>query len=104
VVVQRATFPKRDEFERAGIPESPTVDARPGGRLCRSLRSDEAGRYQEVEPDEQGCYHSEVLPGFWIDPTWFWQDPLPNVERVMMQVAPEAYRRYLMGFLGEKPG
>jgi Uma2 family endonuclease len=102
--VYRDEVEKREEFAGAGIPEYPIIDGRPGQRKFQYLRLDDAGRYQEVEPDDQGRYHSAVLPGFWLDPTWFWQDPLPNVERVMMQIAPEAYRRYLMRFLDEESG
>ena len=28
--------------------------------------------------DGEGHYHSRVLPGFWLDPNWLWQDPLPD--------------------------
>jgi hypothetical protein len=48
-----------------------------------------------VGPDDQGHCHSTAFPGFWLDPDWFWQDPLPNVDRLMMRIAPEAYWRYL---------
>jgi Uma2 family endonuclease len=102
--VERDLVEKRAEFERAGIPEYPTIDARPGQRVFRYLRLDDAGRYQEVEPDDQGRYHSAVLPGFWLDPNWFWQDPLPNVERLMMRIAPEAYWRYLTRLRDEETG
>ncbi|HEY7036956.1 MAG TPA: Uma2 family endonuclease [Thermomicrobiales bacterium] len=93
--VHRDLVEKRAEFEGARIPEYPMIDGRPGQREFHYLRLDEAGHYQEVEPDDQGRYHSAVLPGFWLDPNWFWEDPLPNVERLMMRFAPEAYRRYL---------
>jgi Uma2 family endonuclease len=99
--LDRDLVDKRAEFEQAGIREYPVIDARPGQREFHYLRLDDAGRYQEVEPDDQGRYHSVSLPGFWLDPKWFWQDPLPNVERVMMQIAPEAYRRYLRRLLSE---
>jgi hypothetical protein len=46
-----------------------------------------------VLPDAGGRYHSAVLPGFWIDPTWLREDPLPPVEDVMMEIAPDVYLR-----------
>jgi Uma2 family endonuclease len=92
---------KRAEFERAGIPEYPIVDTRPGQYGFAYLRLDADGRYQSVEPDDEGRYHSAVLPGFWLDPRWFWQDPLPDPNRLMLQIAPDAYRRYLAWLLAE---
>jgi Uma2 family endonuclease len=91
--VERDLVEKRAEFEGGGIPEYPIVDARPGQRAFLYLRLDEAGHYQEVEPDAQGRYHSAVLPGFWLDPDWFWQDPLPNPLAVLRRISPEAWRR-----------
>jgi len=91
--VERDLIEKRAEFERAGIREYPVVDARPGRRDFVYLRLDAAGTYQEVAPDEQGRYHSKVLPGFWLDPNWFWQDPLPNPLTVLRRISPEAWQR-----------
>jgi Uma2 family endonuclease len=102
--VYRDEVEKRAEFEGAGIPEYPIIDAHPGQRRFQYLRLDETGRYQEVESDEQGRYHSVVLPGFWLDPNWFWEDPLPDPERLMMRIAPEAYWRYLMRLRDEETG
>jgi Uma2 family endonuclease len=102
--VQRDEVDKRAEFEGAGIPEYPIVDARPGQRRFQYLRLDETGHYQEVESDEQGHYHSVVLPSFWLDPNWFWEDPLPDPERLMMRIAPEAYWRYLTRLRDEETG
>jgi Uma2 family endonuclease len=99
--VQRDLVEKRAEYEHAGMGEYPIIDARPGRRDFLYLRLDEDGHYQEVAPDDKGRYHSAVLPGFWINPEWFWQDPLPDPDRLMMRIAPEAYRRYLMQLLEE---
>jgi len=61
-------------------------------------------RYQLVEPDAPGTLpHLEVLPGFWIDPAWFRQDPLPDINRLLLQIAPSAYRRYSARLLAELP-
>jgi Uma2 family endonuclease len=91
--VERDLGEKRDEFERAGIPEYPVIDSRPGRYEFVYLRLNADGRYQPVEPDDQGRYHSEVLPGFWLDPNWFWQDPLPNPMTILRRISPEAWRR-----------
>ncbi len=90
---------KRDQFEALGLPEYVMTDSRPGRTTFIYLRLNEAGQYDDVEPDEEGRYHSKVLPGFWIDPRWFQQDPMPRAEQILLMIAPEAYRRFLLSLL-----
>jgi len=33
------------------------------------------GRYERRVEDEQGIYHSELIPGFWIKVEWLWNPP-----------------------------
>ncbi len=101
--VTRDTVEKRAEYEQAGVVEYLIVEARPERRGITYLRRDPEGRYQPVVPDADGRYHSAVLPGFWLDLAWFDQDPLPDVERLMLRIAPAAYRRYLAQILAESP-
>ncbi len=91
--VFRDLIEKRAEFERAGIPEYPVFDARSDHDEFVYLRLGPDDRYQAIEPDDQGRYHSEVLPGFWIDPDWFRRDPLPNPMTILRRISPEAWRR-----------
>ena len=86
---------KRGDFEMAGAREYVMADARPGRDEFIFLRLDAAGRYQDVEPDDQGRYHSEVLPGFWLDPKWFRQDPLPYYQDLLYAIAGRAYDEWL---------
>jgi hypothetical protein len=72
------------------------ADARPRRFEFEYVRRDESGRFQPVEPDEQGRYHSLVLPGFWLKPEWFRQDPLPEIEDLMLKIAPDASMTWLM--------
>ncbi len=30
-----------------------------------------------------------VLPGFWLNPAWLWQDPPPNVITLLYNVSPD---------------
>jgi hypothetical protein len=41
------------------------------------LRLDARGKYREVAACK-GLFHSQELKGFWLDPKWLWQDPLPD--------------------------
>lgn len=101
---ESASIDRRDkyfEYERAGIPEYLLVDTRVGRRGFECYRLSAGGVYDAVVPDAQGRYHSQVLPGFWLDPNWLWQDPLPRPEELLLQIAPDAYRRYLRALLDE---
>jgi Uma2 family endonuclease len=88
------------EYAAAGAAEYLWVEGREGKTGFRFYRLDAEANYQPVQPDEQGRYHSEVLPGFWLDPRWFEQDPLPNPLHLLKLIAPDAWRR----FAGEDEG
>ena len=87
---------KREQYAALGVPEYLILDARPGRHGFAYLRLDEAGHYLAVAPDAQGRYQSAVLPGFWLDPEWFRQDPLPDVEDLLLAIAPEVYETRLL--------
>ena len=94
--VREDRFVKLRSYATAGIREYPIIDAREGKDGFEYNRLNDAGDYEPVEPDAQGRYHSEVLPGFWIDPRWFRQDPLPRVESLLLEIAPDAYEAWLL--------
>ncbi len=99
--VTRDLVEKRAEYERAGIAEYLIVEARPDRQGITLLQLDPDGRYQPAAPDAAGRYHSAALPGFWLDPAWLDQDPSPSVERLMLRIAPDAYRRYMEQILAD---
>jgi Uma2 family endonuclease len=72
---RRDRVEKRAEYEAAGIPEYCLVD--PEQDRLTWYRLDEKGRYRALLPDAHGRIHSQVLPGFWLDPLWLWRQPLP---------------------------
>jgi len=82
---------KFHEYAQAGIPEYLMADTRPRRREFEFYRLNADKSYDEVQPDERGRYHSTVLPGFWIDPNWLWQDPLPDVDEILLRIAGDAY-------------
>ena len=69
---------KYEEYEAAGIPEYWLLDPRPGRQQATFFQLSAAGTYAAAALDEEGRYHSTVLPGFWLKPSWFWEDPLPD--------------------------
>jgi Uma2 family endonuclease len=93
--VERDTVDKAGEFAGRGIPEYLWADARTGGRDFRFLRIAAGGGYDRVVPDDQGRYHSVALPGFWFRPEWFWHDPLPDPEDLMLEIAPDTYEAWI---------
>jgi Uma2 family endonuclease len=89
--VERDRVEKVRAYAAAGIPEYLIVEAREGREGVEVYRLDERGRYRVVAPDARGRYHSRVLAGWWLDPAWLRQEPLPDPEAVLMEIAPEAY-------------
>jgi Uma2 family endonuclease len=73
---------KLPRYHQAKLPEIWIVD-----RYARSVRVDtlEPGGYQtRIVPS--GTLHSVVLPGFWIDVAWLWQEPLPGPLSCLRQI------------------
>lgn len=82
------------EYQEAGIPEYWLID--PVTRRAEFYQLDGYGAYTLLAPDAGSTYRSRGVPGFWLDVTWLWQDPLPKVEDVMLEIAGDAYARQLM--------
>jgi Uma2 family endonuclease len=72
------------EYEQAGIPEYWLLD--PQARRVEFYQLDPAGVYQLIAPDQEGIYRSAVLPGFWLQVAWLWQQPLPRVLDVLREL------------------
>jgi Uma2 family endonuclease len=87
---------KLGEYEQAGVFEYVIIETRDGRDGITMYRLGTDGRYFTVEPDAGGRLHSEMLPGFWLDPRWFQQDPLPTPEQLMFEIAPASYLSWLM--------
>lgn len=93
--ITRDLVHKLRDYALAGIFEYLLIDPRPGERWMRLYRLDAGGDYREVEPDDQGRIRFEVLPGFWFDPRWFQQRPLPEAEELLLEIAGDVYRDWL---------
>lgn len=79
----RDRIEKFAEYQAAGIPEYLILDPRPGWQRVDFYALGPDGKYQAILPDEDDRYHSRVLPGFWFQADWFWQDPLPNPDELL---------------------
>lgn len=72
------------EYEAAGIPEYLLLDPIRQEAIFYQLGMD--GRYHPGPIDTAGVYHSQVLKGFWLNVAWLWQQPMPNVPAIAMQI------------------
>jgi len=81
--VERDYFKKRNQYEVFGITEYWIVDEHE--QKVMVLRLDGHGRYREVRA-KKGVFHSQVIDGFWLNPQWLWQDPLPDELEVLQQL------------------
>jgi len=72
------------EYERAGIPEYWLFDSHFQEALFHQL--DEQGKYQRIDLDEAGVYHSKILPNFTLPVAVLWQETLPGVLQIVKMV------------------
>ncbi|HXF60461.1 MAG TPA: Uma2 family endonuclease, partial [Caldilineaceae bacterium] len=73
---------KLREYEIAGVPEYWIIDPeREEALFYQHLE----GRYQLVLGGRNGRYLSAILPGFWLEVEWLWQEPLPRIDAIRQQ-------------------
>lgn len=93
--VTRDRIEKAREYAAAGVREYWLVDSRPAVAPVVVYLLNDAGAYDAIVPDASGRYHSVVLPGFWFDPAWVQQAPLPKPLAILQLIAPQALRAAL---------
>ena len=64
-------------------------DPRPGKDTLDVFALGEDGRFARIEPGGDGVIRSLVLPGFWFDPGWLRQRPLPDALDLLAHIAPD---------------
>jgi Uma2 family endonuclease len=72
------------EYEEGGVGEYWLIDSQ--RRRAEFYRLGEKGWYQLIPVGEEGAYQSEVVSGFWLKPSWFWEEPLPQVLDVLREL------------------
>lgn len=75
---------KMQAYRAFGIPEIWMFDDR-DQTLHVATRLDPGGEYRE-EVVNDGRLDSRAIPGFWIDVSWLWMNPLPNRRRCLDQI------------------
>lgn len=46
----------------------------------------EGERFKLAFMEHEGRYESRVLPGFWMEAGWFWQEPLPPMFDILRKL------------------
>lgn len=82
--VERDYEAKRQQYQRFKVPEYWIIDEEEKSVLL--LRRNRRGRYQEIPP-RRGVFHSEVLTGFWLDPSWLWPPRPPRLAIIQQLLA-----------------
>jgi len=72
------------EYEAGGVQEYWLID--PLVQQAEFYHLDAGGRYRMAFAGREGVYHSVVLPGFWLQVEWLWQDPLPDIEMTVWEI------------------
>ncbi|HXF64987.1 MAG TPA: Uma2 family endonuclease [Caldilineaceae bacterium] len=77
---------KFDEYQQAGVREYWIIDPRPGLERADFWVLDAQGKYRPVPLDSAGIYRSTILPNFWLDTNWLWQEELPDPVELLAQI------------------
>jgi Uma2 family endonuclease len=68
---------KADNYHRYGVREYWAIDPETHMLHQHDLSDADQGSYV-IREHVKGRVDSTVLPGFWVDTSWLWQDPLPE--------------------------
>ncbi|HEY8602601.1 MAG TPA: Uma2 family endonuclease [Thermomicrobiales bacterium] len=79
------------EYQEVGINEYWLFDPRPRRQRADFYRLNERGQYEPVPLDQEGRYHSAILPGFWLKPEWLRQEQLPTALALIALIAPQIF-------------
>ncbi len=71
------------EYARGGVPEYWLIDPQIEQADFYRLAGD---RYETAFSGHEGRYDALVIPGFWLQVEWLWQEPLPKVLDVLRQL------------------
>lgn len=62
----------------------------------------EKGHYEAIFTGGEGVFHSQVFAGFWLRVEWLWQEPMPPVDDILLEISGEEYAHRLVERLKER--
>jgi Uma2 family endonuclease len=74
------------EYQQAGVREYWLFDSRPHQEQADFYVLGGDGLFHVAPVNEDGVYFSTVLPGFWLNLAWLWDEPLPNPQRTLAEI------------------
>lgn len=77
---------KFNQYEQAGVKEYWLIDPRPHQQQADFYILGEDRLFSAAPLDEAGRFQSTVLPNFWFDLDWLWQEPLPNPQLILAEI------------------
>ncbi|MEJ5199651.1 MAG: Uma2 family endonuclease [Anaerolineae bacterium] len=87
------------EYAQGGVPEYWLIDS--DARWAEFYRLGER-RYRLAFEGREGEYHAAVLPGFWLRVEWLWQEPLPAVDAILLEIGGVEYARRQIALIRER--
>ena len=81
------------EYEAGGVAEYWLIN--PQTEIAEFYRL-QGGHYRTLLSGQAGIYAAWVLPDFWLRVEWLWQEPLPAVDEVILEIGGEGYARRLI--------
>ncbi len=72
---------KLPRYQQADVPEIWLID--PFAKSVAAVRAEDGYRTERLR---EGRLTSRVLPGFWLDVAWLWQEPLPPTLACLKQI------------------
>ena len=77
---------KLTQYEKAGVREYWIIDPRQHQQQADFFLLGENGEYASAPVNDDGIYHSTVLPNFWLKLAWLWESPLPNPQLALAEI------------------
>jgi Uma2 family endonuclease len=84
--VRRDRHEKLREYERAGVTEYWVIDPRVGRQRADFYRLNEHGGYDLFATEDDERVEIAVLPGFWLRPSWLWQDATVDFLQAYLEI------------------